>query len=249
MKDRAFGVEVECGVGTNNLSSIGRLWDGLRAAEREGKVSREWRENYGHDGTYIELRSPILEGRPGFTELRRAMKIIVKCGGYVTRSDGMHVHHNAPDYLKAPEKVLQLVKTWHAHRSLISAFVEPRRAGAYACIGWSPEYISRFENIIKTNPDRVWDTPERNDLNLRSLHRHKSIEIRLHEGCLDPDRAEAWVRFGQSFLNKVMETDDPFTVDRHEVLLRKLKVSQAARRRLLARAWENGALAGYGVAA
>lgn len=240
MKDRAFGVEVECGVGGNSPSSLIRLWDGLRAIERQGKLSREWRENFGHDGTYVELRSPILEGRSGFAELRRALKAISKCGGYVTRSDGMHVHHNAPDYLETPEKVIQLVRTWRNNRGLISAFVDPRRVNAYACIGWSSSYLTRLEGLVKADPTRVWDTPERNDLNLRSLRRHGSIEIRLHEGCLDPDRAEAWVRFGQSFLNKVMETDSPFRVDKHEDLLRKIKVSEAARRRLLERARENG---------
>ena len=45
----------------------------------------------------------------------------------------------------------------------------------------------------------------RNDLNLVPLTEYGTVEIRLHEGTLDPEVAISWIKFFQVFLNEVID--------------------------------------------
>lgn len=86
---RKFGVEIEHGNADKNYVTVG---------EAVRKKFPKW-TNTGSDGSGIEVRSPILQGQGGFDELGEVMEYLKELGGFVTTSDGMHVHHDASDFV------------------------------------------------------------------------------------------------------------------------------------------------------
>jgi hypothetical protein len=108
------------------------------------------------------------------------------------------------------------VRSWVANRDKIVKFVAPNREVSGACSAWRPVDIEDIKYIgTPGKPTRMeeytggWGTQRqfvtrmvpvyfgRRDLNIASLERHGTVEIRLHEGTLDSKKAVAWVQFGQ----------------------------------------------------
>lgn len=224
--ERRFGVEIECGFGKRTQYASGR-WeaahDVLVGLAEEGKCSPYWAEHAEHDGTLIEFKSPILQGKAGFKELHTVMNTLVAAGAYVTRYDGMHVHHDAPEFRDDMAAVARLVESWSANIEEIRKFVAPRRYGggrqksvAENCPPWDAHGVELVKEGYKGMGRR--------DLNVNALDKHGTVEIRLCQGTLNPQFAEAWIRFGQAFLGKVLVLQTPMRqADDYEVLLKRIK--------------------------
>lgn len=274
MKNRRFGIEIECGFnrGQDRQASINECRGLLTDAGRKGDIDPYWGQHMGTDGTLIEARSPILAGREGFKEVHRVMNLLRSNGGYVTQSDGMHVHHDAPEFVNDVDAVIRLVKSWVENRHIIERFVARNRHTSAATPHWPETEVKRLEKFTLPLDERIralnvrkggsayygpneyvdrngyrvqiedfkqvgWN---RRDLNIAALQEHGSIEIRLHEGCLDPVRAEAWLKFGQAFLNSVANRKNPiprikgaqYRRNAHEILLQRISATKFARENL-----------------
>jgi hypothetical protein len=196
----------------------------------------------GCDGSGVEARTPVLQGEAGFKELRKGVKAIRDTGGYVTTADGLHVHHGTPGLTH--EEAVKLIKSWHVNTHTINTFVAPRRRSGYPCPAWNARYIRTLERD-KTEPgeDR-WEhwwahCGPRGAINLHSLIAHETIELRLLEGTLHYPLIEAWVKFGQRFLNEALkkERKRPIQqINQHERLLEQLGVAKRHKEVLLAKA-------------
>jgi len=146
------------------------------------------------------------------------------------------VHHDAPEFVNDIDKCIQLVASWYNNRNIIYQFVDPLRTedeygedrGYWACPKWHISEIRRFRR------ERELADYDRHDLNLISLLEHGSIEIRLHEGTLNYEEAESWIRFGQRFIDSVVKrkTSVKYT-GTPETLLKRIKVSPNAQIPLL----------------
>lgn len=233
---RAFGVEIEFGVDANSFDTD--EWGDLDYEEflKEFKFDDYCRNpegwEWGEDGTMFEFRSPILQGAAGFAELRRMMKTIRDKGGYVSSEDGLHVHHNAPEFVNSLDRTVQLVRSWNNNIQAIHEMVNPNRHEAWACPGWSTHQIER---LLHDGPEAVVFN-ERPDLNIFALSSHGTIEIRLHEGTLNPDVAEAWVKFGQRFIYEVLsQTEDLVYCADDAELMSRLKLSASAQAAIAAK--------------
>jgi hypothetical protein len=239
---RRFGVEIECG---NR-----RGYDDVRRQLSNAGFNYQ---SVGSDGSGVEVRTRILQGKEGFSELKSMMEFLRGIECYVTQSDGMHVHHDCPELVENPAKTLQVVKSWVANRSNIDPFVAPARRNRSP---WRPADVDRLEAIVsgeefilERNPyyrpnsrypeerERMVRRPVnrshgfgRNDLNISSLREHGTIEIRIHEGSLDGDQAEAWIKMCQRFLHDAIKRAKPMphAPDR-QVLLNRLRLSKRAR--------------------
>lgn len=226
MRNRKFGVEIECGFRYG--------WDAavnlLRDAAEKGDIDPYWWQNAGEDGTLLETRSPILQGKAGFLELSRVMNLLTENGGYVTTSDGMHVHHDAPDFVEDLDATKRLVHSWVTNRTVIEKFVPRERRNRGACWPWDQQSLGMLE---RSTPEHKRLSGTRHDLNIRALDEHGTIEIRLHPGCLDPVKAEAWIRFGQAFLNRCSAVKRPITaVETHDELLNRIRAHSHSRSHL-----------------
>jgi hypothetical protein len=224
VRGRKFGVEIECG-----------FKDGYLAAERlisrevqAKKIHDHWRRSLHYDGTLMETSSPALQGAAGFAELRYMMRLLRNNGAYITRSDGMHVHHDAPDYKHDKELQARLAESWFNNQRNIMQFVNIARWRRGAC-----------PPINKGHVDALKDGRRpygRNALNFFALDEHGTLEFRIHEGCLHFPQAEAWIRFGQTLLNAVKASDKPLPKFKTcEELLVSIRVNKRATHKLLNR--------------
>jgi len=238
MRSRRFGVEIECGHSEKGTRGAELA---LRPLVEAGKIDGDWARYIGVDGSGVEIRSPILCGPDGFAQLKRVMRTLKKDGWWTSEADGMHVHHDAPEFLGNPQLVARLVRSWVRNRQLIEKFVDDVRWDNSYCPKWYDPDLQNVGKRIKTyygdeefGYQSVYD---RYDLNVLSLDYHGSIEIRLHEGTLEFEQAEAWIRFGQAFLNRVLEMKGPMSaMCSHEMLLKRIKATKRASAQLAARA-------------
>ncbi|MFI5405111.1 MAG: amidoligase family protein [Nitrososphaerales archaeon] len=238
MKDRAFGVELE--FDSNGLDRQGVARVLRNEFDRRGMRRWYFLDRLDYDGSEIELKTPILRGKKGFETLKIVMNTLADQGCDVSSDDGLHVHHDAPEFIDNIDNCIQLVKSWKKNQHLIYQFVSPDRVfdyydgneGSYwACPMWSDEKVKQLE-LTRKIPG--WD---RNDLNLAALQEHGSIEIRLHEGTLDYTEAESWIKFGQSFINRVLKHSMRTSKDATN-LLKKVRVDPLAERVLINKAAE-----------
>lgn len=124
------------------------------------------------------------------------MTFLKEIGGFTGEADGMHVHHQARDFYGRWGKIQTLANSWIDNRAVIAGFVHKRRWTSYSCPAVNKPQVA---NAVKQKRYAFG----RSDLNLAALQAHGTIEIRLHEGTLDPQKAVAWVVFGQAFIGNV----------------------------------------------
>ena len=234
MRDRRFGVELEFdsnGLGREGVVRVLRNAFDANGFRRWNFMSRTY-----WDGSELELCTPPLRGPEGFKKLKVVMGTLEDYGCFTTEDDGLHVHHDAPEFTHNIDNCIKLVKSWRANSHLIYQFVDPMRtetgygSGDYwACPKWSTE---QFRELERTRQIPYWD---RNDLNLSALEKHGTVEIRLHEGTLNYDEAESWILFGQRFIDRVLK-HSMRTSENTRNLLNKVRVNPNAERVLLNKA-------------
>lgn len=218
MKDRKFGVELEFssnGLGTYGINNILEVID----------ADANW--DIGRDGSDIELRSPILQGTKGFKELKKVMNALLKEGCSTTTTDGLHIHHDAPEFANSRENTILLVKSWYQNQDAIFKFVKSNRKNSWACGSWGINDIKQLEKDIFHNGGGFYGYYHRKSLNIDSLDDHGTIEIRLHEGTLNYDETEAWIKFGQKFLDSCIIRKNPIPkLSDEDLLLKRIRVAR-----------------------
>lgn len=245
MSDRMFGVELECGYAREEQDCVceeemlNRFGCECAPYDYDHAVLKAENdlENAGvmncvdsvdYDGTDIEVRTVPLEGLGGLNNLERIMKCLKDNGGFVTRSDGTHVHFNAPEYVESGKLRRRLAATWVNNQAHIFSAVSRERPGMYACPSFSAEHIDGVERD-------VYDlySGERKDINFEALEEHGTIEIRLHEGTLDFEELRAWIMFMATMMDRVAGRTRPITeVKSLNHLMTSLKLDRATRKQL-----------------
>jgi Putative amidoligase enzyme len=212
VSERRFGVEIEHGF----PGGIAGARECVEKAKLKGVV-----HSIGVDGSGVELRTQPLQGQEGFDKLRRLMDALREGGGYVTRADGMHVHHECRDYNQDRSALVRLVRQWVQNQPAIDQLVDAGRRKNGCAPKWSKAELSALEMDKGT----VLHGP-RGTLNLSPLSRpQQTIEIRQHEGTLDPETAQAWIAFCQGFLDRVIQGEAGF----HQELADRVAVTKATR--------------------
>lgn len=249
MDNRRFGVEIEHG------NSKGNAW----VADAVRKKFPRW-NNTGSDGSGVEVRSPILRGQSGRDELGEVMEYLKEIGGFITQADGMHVHHDAGDFVP---KGIPIERSYFPGRyTAAGRFIEGRYE--YPKSKRYQEAADNVNNVLLTYAtnqaliDQLCDTfrkgrPKVNAQTVRRAKREKYIptgprynihyaeehgtfEFRQFEGCLDPAKAIAWIDFGQHFLNYCKNLGRPATcATSAKALLRRIELPGPQQKLLLDR--------------
>jgi hypothetical protein len=182
----------------------------------------------------IEIKSPILQGEDGFSELKKVFDLLNAERFWIDSTCGMHIHHDAPEYRENFDMTMRLVQSWFENQELIHNMVADYRLENDYCPPWLDGDIDWI------NTEKSFDSCDRNSLNVTSLHHHGTIEIRLHEGTMDYEEAESWIKFGQSFIDSVSGRKKPLKpLTNEELLLRRIKVEKNASRFLTTKAQRN----------
>lgn len=241
--DRKFGIEFEFGLrlpstGPYEYGSDNKDWHMQNILDECG--AKDFR--IGHDGTEWEIKTPPLSGPNGFKKVKRFLEAILDRGAYVTDQDGLHVHHDAPEFIDNPAPVLALVENWNENQYEIMKMVKRNRNNRWACPSWSHYDVNVLRERLEVHDPHAIYGFGRKNLNVSALRRHGTIEIRLHEGTLEYDEVLSWVRFGQSFIGKALDESENRVENEAsvETLLRKINVSRFASRFLTSKVVANG---------
>lgn len=166
----------------------------------------------------IELVSPILNGEEGFVALRKACKILVERKVKATVKCGFHVHLGWKDGGVAEWDVTTLrnvIKMYSHFEPGIDSVLTPSRRGPNAGEGYcrfvqfNPERLAAattVDNIcdaigqarysdVRMYPRNSRGPGRYRKVNLQSLGVYGTVEFRHHQGTVDADMAEYWVRF------------------------------------------------------
>lgn len=213
--DLTFGVELEC-ILPRGMSHV-TIAAAITAAGVECHA-----EMYNHSlrhgwkvvtdgslGDYVhgaEIVSPVLSGDSGFEQLRKVCTALTTAGVKVNKRCGLHVHIGARNEQLSFFK--NLINLYVAAEPAIDSFLAPSRRG--------PQGGNGFCKSIRVNAARLNDaanldqvaqaigqTPGTHEarsrgryckLNLQSFWQHGTVEFRHHQGTVEANKAENWVR-------------------------------------------------------
>lgn len=247
--ERTFGVEIECGNELGYREVQARM---QRAGFTCSGSYANGAYNVGSDGSGVEVRTPILQGREGFRELKRVMAFLKSINSYVTQSDGMHVHHGAPELMENPALCLRLVDAFRANRQQIVEMVSPERRSGGPYSSWDTYYDALTSWVAASAPQpnpnfrpnsryadersevtipniRSMPSFSRCDLNISALREHGTVEWRLHEGSLNYDQARAWIMFAQKFMHAAIGGTTVVSARTRAELLQRVRLTKKER--------------------
>ena len=228
--DRMFGIEFEF-----NIPNLRHIRDDYGYNSKHKALRNLLSENgmkdfsVGADGSEFEVRTPPLSGPNGFKRVKNFLDLVTSIGGRASlNSDGLHVHHDAPEFVGNMPRIIRIVENWVENQDEIFKLVNSRRHYYGPCPAWNEDDL----NTLRESDTLTSGYYGRKNLNIMALNRHGTIEIRLHEGTLDYETVFSWVRFGQAFIAKALD-ETSNVLDRATSpsdLLRKIKVSRNASR-------------------
>ena len=242
MSNRAFGVEIECYAPEGEDET----WDGQNGVDYTCSVLEDngftnWANLVSPDeslyhGYGAEVKSPPLVGTEGFNEIVSVVKLLNDRDYWIDRSCGLHVHLNAPDFVGNPRLIKKAVKAWMRNQHLINNMVSESRIANSNCEIWDEGDLSELEEMLDEYGNA--DGTLRGAINVGSLENHETIEIRQHEGTLDPEEIISWIKFCLAFIDAIPGTTIQKISD-EELFLKRLKVERNASRFLTTKARTN----------
>lgn len=172
-----------------------------------------------HDGSLsngAEVVSPILTDAR-LNEANLVARLLAGAGARVGRSTGFHIHigFNAfsSDTASAEENLSRFILNYYGAHHAISALVAPSRLRNRFC-QILDEHHARAEAEWVSNGNLASRFGSRYySLNLESLRRHQTVEIRLHQGTLNGVKAIAWAQFVASLITASKRGDDFTTIE------------------------------------
>lgn len=242
MSNRAFGVEIECYAPDGYGDTYGYSDDGV--GWTEDFLSEKGFEYWAHlvaedESLYergVEIKSPILVGENGFKELKSVMTVLNEAQFDVNSTCGFHVHLDCPEYIDNPKLIIKTVKAWMRNQEIINNMVADNRLKSGHCPAWTEDDLT--ELVTWLDEYNSCDGTNRGTINVGALDIHGSIEIRQHEGTLNYEEAESWIKFCQAFIDSMSGTTVQ-KISTEELLLKRLKVERNASRFLTTKARHN----------
>jgi hypothetical protein len=170
------------------------------------QMSSDWGCKVDGSVQGMEFVSPILHGNKGLTRIR---KFLQKADDYkfeVNRNCGYHLHLDCRKVKHS--KLGALAIAYELMYPVYTKLVKPSREGNHYC-------VKRFDinDILRGGMPYIKVTARHGDwVSWSALHRHNSVEIRLHHGTLNPDTVINWIRIHTRFFDHFINKKGPRTV-------------------------------------
>ena len=199
-----IGVEVEF---------MGPSWEEVRNALRKKGLSAEI-EGYNHQTRRYwkivsdvsvqgpnrgEVVSPVLKGKQGLVELRKALLAFQEVGMKVNQSAGLHVHFGASGFTLKQWK--NTILNYAGFEPIIDQMMQPsrrRNENFYArSLNKIPNLKEKVENAttFRELQNNVFRNLRYLYINLEAYDRHGTIEFRQHASNIEVDSVINWVLF------------------------------------------------------
>lgn len=213
-------------VGSHNLA-MGARYVGMEI-EAEGRKHFELPNEYGivSDGSVDgwEVLTPPARGEALVETVTTAMKTLKKAGYKGTSACGVHVHFDLRNVNKNPRFLSRLFALGFAVEDLLYSlqkldrhegdYAHPLRS-QYAFFAARGPHAPDFEYVYNKMDKTEWMAKQRlNELrdekwgnrylgfNFHSVFYRDTLEVRIHEGTLDPERILLWTDTLQSIIKK-----------------------------------------------
>lgn len=226
---RRFGVEIEHGGSRDVAMKANKLAFGKEAT------------GVGNDGSGIELRTPPLKGKKGFEQLRTCMDYLKKNGQWVSRSDGMHVHIEALDYIGQPKLLGKLVRSWMNIDPILRTLVSPYRYERLTDPWDKKQHAEKLEKGKSVGNVYRWNLNLASILNMTFpgsivADARPTVEVRLHEGSIDSNVAIPWIVLMQAIFDTIVEENRTIRPHKNvETLTNRLNIVGEPQALLIAR--------------
>lgn len=180
-----IGVEIECFVpGAERFDELNEAIQMLRIPgvemHRDGSIHPD---DYDEDGEehedgseFTPVEFTIVYNRNNPEPLKRLCQFIADEGGMVNKSCGLHVHLDMRDVYGTGRLGARINRLRKALPILGLMVSESRRHNSYCQL-----------EVSRRNGDRYFA------VNLTSLEKHRTIEVRLHSGTTDYTKISNWV--------------------------------------------------------
>lgn len=209
-----YGAEIECYIPNEFMTEVVKK-----------DVTRH-SVNMGHDGSIsspygfypVEFRTPPLNYEKFddlFTWFSKYLRTMIKAD--VNGSCGYHIHVSHPDYF-SPGVLGRILNTWLAIEGVIYATQPGGRLSNRYCAplaGYrlrlgsdTVESLMSRHNSKSTILNRSSDFSRYHALNLNSLQKYGTLEVRLHTGTLNYKKITTWARFVTAIFNYAMTKYD-----------------------------------------
>lgn len=213
---RNFGVELEFAGNCDMYEMARRIEDatGTRVHVRSySDKSNLWRLKSdssvsGRGGYGMELVTPILKGEADMQKLIDVVKVC-EANGSVNRTCGMHVHVDITNADALPLR--KLMKFFAKYEQAIGGLLSESRRGSnngYCRDSFTSEQdlMGVFGRLNKSGARGVRHLLNnaafsgRGKWNFQNYWRQGTVENRAHQGTLNPEKVENWVRLTQGFV-------------------------------------------------
>lgn len=206
---RKFGIEIEF-AGTSREAVAQEM------RSRGLDVSIEGYNHYVRSGWKLvsdcscgyELVSPPLKGADGFDQVRKACDALQAAGARINVHCGLHVHHDVADL--DLDGLRRAVRTYHSSQLAINGLVAQSRrttvtdtrhgtTGNRWCLPLTNIELAHIDRLTHRQTVSSLARADRyRTLNLTSLPKYGTLEIRQHQGTLNAKKIIAWIEFGQA---------------------------------------------------
>lgn len=151
-----------------------------------------------------ELVSPPLHWKER-DQIVKACEALRDCGCDVDGTCGLHVHHEVRDLtLKRFKRLVMRWNQWQRHTDALTS--RRRRDGQ-----WSAHYsdleLSYIENAGSIRECANYADRYRS-LNLTCYPSYGTVEVRQHQGTLNPRKIIAWIAYGQAIIDAANSAPD-----------------------------------------
>ncbi len=163
------------------------------------ETADNWKAVYdGSVSNGAEVVSPILNPAR-LNEAHKVTKALKNAGARVDRATGFHVHIGVNAFGEwgngGEDNLARFVLNWYAVHGAIAALVAPSRLNNRYCSILDRRYAEAQANFTANQNRGAMNGNRYTSLNLESMHRHGTVEIRLHQGTLNGVKAIAWAQF------------------------------------------------------
>lgn len=203
--DRSFGVEIEHDGSSPRYVAQTMRDLGLQAEAQDynHRVQAQWKVvNDGSCGW--EAVSPILSGSDGFAQIVSAMTAIKQNGGHVNRQCGLHVHFDMSDLDGA--QIARFVSLYAAAQSDLNGLLPSSRQHNGYCRTWARDELARACGELTASRMISGYFDRYRTINVMSFPRYGTIEVRQHQGTLNPAKIEGWIKLMMALV-EIAKTD------------------------------------------
>lgn len=172
-----------------------------------------WKAVYdGSVSNGAEVVSPILNPSR-LNEAHKVTKALKDNGARVDRATGFHVHIGLDAFRSDYSNIARFILNYYGMHSAIAALVAPSRLNNRYCTILGRAAAEAQANYTDNQNDGAWNGNRYTSLNLESIRRHGTIEIRLHQGTLNGVKAIAWAQFMAALIDTSVQGVDLNAMD------------------------------------